>query len=1032
MKTWKEGDIIHDILITKNYRAVNVGSNEKLLLKFLNNYIVRMTICMGKIKEYADEFEKLSKSIVEYLLRDTDVEISQTTPKKDGGYDIIVKCRDGNSWKCALFECKMRKGNLNLRDIAANVIIAFNHGAVAFVAITNYDFTQQLGEELLDFCQHTVLNVKIIIGEELQHILQESSIDITDDLFKFIDIKKTIRKGNFNALRINLDKNIIDQIFPSKEKYNIESPTLIKHIFTDEISNIISALQKEKLIAVTGYLGVGKHQIIQESLIEMNKCFITIDATLHETKDLIVLDILSQIWGLSTIKTFSLFSQNDIQAITEMVGDQYNEKETVELLTALLNSSYADKHISARNNVLLCNYIINILTLHKKDIGFVIYIKKLQFATQEIYDFLIYFIKYLVNNGIGCIFSYDNPEYVLQEGRNPLEQLCHIEQYIECHINLLEQKDAFIYIKKMYPKLSNYVIDMILSKIGTRLYNLSYLLKSLFTDSKMIFVDGSEIIKKLQFYTPNNIPNLLSQSLTNYKNIYPQLFEICYLFECRVPIELCNYIDNLSQSLETLKDVGVFCCKQGIFIAQNEFVQDWIMHAYSNNSPSIQMAALKLLNSTQKITYNPGYINMYRVLGRNQEALSLLEKNLNMLKREKQYTLLRKGLFQAIEISQVSHDHISEVKYLIEILEIITIQKEITTDNAEEYLTRLEYFSKCKILSEKEEYALLFFKLKREFKLGKYTKTTSTTIETAKKYYEGCINKSLTENIGDWLGRICSCYALIVKSIQGNEAALKIFKDALKIFPNSFELRREYLSHIACMQLFEEPLKAFKNYQQILSLFEEEAPDSAALPFHEYGDLAMSQLVAQNLSSAYLLANDAIEIACANGLLDEEGRCLNIRGCIEWCQGSLALAESSFHEAITIMQHSGYTHYLWRSQLNILQLSLVTQNYSDERVTILKKMYTNFYNLLAPKIKSLVKSDAQIFRKTVEYHALLILGVLCDKIANNSKQHLKICKDFELGEHKELYKKDVQSFLSQNYNFIKSPYIQNGYIFFVG
>ena len=81
----------------------------------------------------------------------------------------------------------------------------------------------------------------------------------------------------------------------------------------------------------------------------MNKCFITIDATLHETKDLIVLDILSQIWGLSTIKTFSLFSQNDIQAITEMVGDQYNEKETVELLTALLNSSYADKHISARN-----------------------------------------------------------------------------------------------------------------------------------------------------------------------------------------------------------------------------------------------------------------------------------------------------------------------------------------------------------------------------------------------------------------------------------------------------------------------------------------------------------------------------------------------------------------------------------------------------------------------------------------------------------------------------------------------------------
>ena len=103
------------------------------------------------------------------------------------------------------------------------------------------------------------------------------------------------------------------------------------------------------------------------------------------------------------------------------------------------------------------------------------------------------------------------------------------------------------------------------------------------------------------------------------------------------------------------------------------------------------------------------------------------------------------------------------------------------------------------------------------------------------------------------------------------------------------------------MQLFEEPLKAFKNYQEILNLFKKEAPDSAVLPFHEYGDLAMSQLVARCYDKALLLTNDALEIGRANGLLDEEGRCLNIRGCIEWCQGDLLSAEASFSR--------GFNHY---------------------------------------------------------------------------------------------------------------------------
>ena len=987
---------------------------------------------MGELKEYANEFETISESIVRYLFKDVDAEIVHTDLKKDGGYDIIVNYQQGHSIKRALFECKLRSGNLNLRDIAANVIIAFNHGAIALVAITNYDFTQQTGEELIDFCQHTILNIKILIGEDLQYILKKSNIDITEELYNYIDVKKNLRKDDFKALRINLDENILNQIFSTKTNYQTERNILIEQLFSDKVKYISTALKDGRLIEVTGYLGVGKSMVIEEALKRVNSRIITIDATLYETRDLIILDMLAQIWGMPTVKVFSFFSKKDISSIVEMVGDKYNEKDTIELLTALLDKECTDRHISAIYNVLICDYIINLLVLHEHDIGFAIYIKNLQFVDQEIYDFLIYFSKCIADKSIGGVISYQEPEYELQESRNISERLCHIEKYDICQIELLNKDEALFYITALYPELPLYIAKLIVSRVGTKLYNLLHLLKSLFPDDTVLPMDSNAIIERLQYCTPNNVPNLLAQSLMRYKDIYSTLFELCYLFECRVPIEICNLIENISQDIEHMAHIGIFYCSHGILIAQNEFVHDWIMHAYSNNSPSIQILSAKLLKVIQPNTYNVGYINMYRFLGYNREALALLDKNLFVLKKEKQYTPLKKGLIQAIDISRAAHNYVMEIKYLVQLLEIITIKKEIVTKEAEQYIARLKHYSQFGGFDSEYKYALDFFIFKRDFKLGAYTKPENASIQEARNYYEKCVCREFTNNVDDWLGRICSCYALFVKSTQSNETAKKVFENSLEVFPDSFDLRREYYSHIGCMQLFEKPQVAFDNYQKILNLFEKEMPDSAALPFHEYGDLAMSQLVAKNFEYAHLLVDNALEIVMANGLLDEEGRGLNIRGCIEWCQGDLGLAESSFREATTIMNYSGYTHYVWRSQLNSLQLSLIMGTYCDITLKMLEDTYALFLSLLSIKIESLAKSDSAPFRKTIEYHALIVFGFLWNELAQNEYGYLKICKDFKLGKHNELYQKDVCSFLHGDYNFMDSPYLQNGYIFFVG
>lgn len=982
----------------------------------------------------SDGFENLSKKIIQHLLRDTTAQITQTRSNKDGGYDIVVEYQDDLGIKKAFFECKLRDSNLNLRDIAANVIIAFNHGAVALVAITNHDFTQQTGEELLRFRQSTVLNIKIIVGEEVSRLVDECEIPITSELRDYFCIKKAKRKDDFRVLRLNLSEDILCQIF-CQTIYQVQILDVpIMDLLYKEISDISSSIRKGYLISVAGYLGVGKHEIILSSIKSTKKRMIFIDATFYQSKDLVVLNMLAQIWGIPTPEIFSSFSRKDIDAITESVGGKSNSEETVMILTALMNEEFADRRASAHQNVLLCEYIAKLLTLHSENIGHVVYIKKLQYACKEVYDFLVYLAKHLAKCSIACIVSYQIPEYRSQDGKKPLDILKHVDGYRSHEIKPLTIDVAQTYIEKVYPGIPAYIAKLIVARIGTRLYNLRALLKSILPDTAVLPSDSKSIVQRLSAINPNDISNQIHIILPMYQKDYATLFEALYIFECKIPVEILSLLEVSAQDLNKLETAGLIYCNYGFLVTQNEFIYEWIMSSYSKLSLIIQLRARALLEQFNELhmNYNTERIILYQIIGRERDALNLLDSDLLSLTRDKQYSLLRKELNTAIDIAVAIRDRVKESEYLVSLLEIFTIQKEIHSDEAKQRICQLERCTTYCNTSTHIQYALSFFKLKRAFKLGKYVNETDPSIQQGEIYFDSCINGTITDNTGDWLGRICSCYALLVKETKGNEQALDIFEKALVIFPSSFELRREYYSHIACMQLYEQPLSAFTNYTKILDLFRDEAPDSAALPFHEYGDRAMSQLIACNFEFALELANDALAISQSNGLDDEEGRCLNICGCAQWCLGDLATAETSFREATAIMCNSDYLHYAWRSQLNLLQLIVQTGTYIDTRNEMLKKLYTDFKYLLHRKIGFLSQSKREIFRKTREYHALLALGILWTKIGESSAGYQIICNDFDLNEQKYQYQKDIESLLSGDYSIMDSPYIQDGFIYFVG
>lgn len=194
----------------------------------------------------------------------------------------------------------------------------------------------------------------------------------------------------------------------------------------------------------------------------------------------------------------------------------------------------------------------------------------------------------------------------------------------------------------------------------------------------------------------------------------------------------------------------------------------------------------------------------------------------------------------------------------------------------------------------------------------------------------------------------------------------------------------------------------------------------------------MSQLIAGNYLEAHNLVENAIEISQSNGLLDEEGRNLNIRGCIELCEGRYESAENSFQEATAIMRHAGCLYYVWRSELNYVEIRVLSGTRTPELQRRFEELYHDFSSLLLDKITALIADDTTDFQTTREYHALLVLGLCWTFFGGESLGTHKIIKDFSLQKYEGLYRRHLLDFLNRKPDFTDSPYLKNGYIYLVG
>ena len=306
------------------------------------------------------------------------------------------------------------------------------------------------------------------------------------------------------------------------------------------------------------------------------------------------------------------------------------------------------------------------------------------------------------------------------------------------------------------------------------------------------------------------------------------------------------------------------------------------------------------------------------------------------------------------------------------------------------------------------------------------------------KYYNNCLNGTMRENPGDYLGKLCWNYALYIKETRGNSAALKVFEAASEALPNSHMLRIGYLSHLACILLPSDPQKSYEYYCEIIELVNN-GQTFCDFPFHEYGDKAMCKVLLKEAAKALAHAKVGIRYAESHGVFDEVGRILNIKGCAYLLSNNILKAVKCFREATEIMGYSGYNLYRWRSEMNYVNYSLTASNTVSNKEELRNKLldaYSIFKDALIKKVLNLISSDDD-FLASREFLALLVVGK-CSRQLFDTKENIisgekvaeELCFPDKIKEH---YLEMIEQLTDpQKELTLQSLYVHNGNIFIIG
>lgn len=975
-----------------------------------------------EIKQYWKKFEDLAVEFIQQTYcKSTNYKFIQTRYQKDGGFDAKQEAEVfENDTVLSLLEAKLRNSNLDLRDISASVIIAFNLGAYCIFIVTNHSSTPQLMENIEMFQRKTNLKIKLVDGMQLSKWVEPQQRELTEkgyprELLEYLGKPKrparTKKTKNIEAPpKASIPENPAIEAMSRKNgshvfsHYIFETKQLLKHskALTGELNN-------RAIAVVKGGQGLGKSVLVENArrMLGSEVIFISCDMAYALSCRIFFLQLLSGILGLENYKALMQLESPDKQIIASIAGKTQKHDELEAILLDILQPNDASRWHSDVTSLLLTDYLGSLLTPYLPISNYIFCFHNIEYTPPEVLNFLSLLIETFKTKEIACII----------EIRDPLTSTAFYDpQSWKRHVALFERlatsgcvhniegftkEEAKAYISQRLPGLDDRRAEVVVGAVGNSPLLLDYAVRWL-KEEKIIneYAENQHLIDQFEVFfnsiSPQNAVAVVAQWIELLKAEYnlEDILVLLELFEGSIPLDIFLEISEQRQADELLER-GLAKVEDGYFCVSHHLITQVLQHQ-SNGLSCYRVAKIVLPqllalseqgNETETvqlyiIAFQRACMQWEEVAQSGCDVANRLKQNFQFESACRYFAYAREAAKKIYERSSTAEALQAFIDAAIEELDNAIVVGRIGTPTYRQVIGWVESAVLEMPHNQSEYYssAARYYLLKHNYE--------RLHLDDAKEISESLLNainnSPEIHKKNDLAGRILEECALITKSMNGYDPAHKVYKEYYEKFPSSEAIQVGLLSHISCMNLYHDPDQSINNIRKLIDFVVKKDLRGRFPLFHEYGDIAMASLIAKRYGEAMEHANYCNSLAKANGVWLQQGRAENFIACALWAQGN-SLESVAYHleKSCFMLEKANEGHYLWRSRLNLCSLYIETADSGKREKALALARAVAKHILSSPqRIIITLNKEEQDYRR---YAAALQLYKAFENLGENSE-----------------------------------------------
>ena len=896
------------------------------------------------------DFEKL---IFRLLLDQYGIEESQinylTQSKKDGGYDGIfyIPCTAGEysieeSYLRVLFEAKLRSNvhhDLPLQEFSKALIISINKNADRLIIATNLYFSQRTIDTLFEYSQHTGLEIRFLTSYDIYQWLKNGGSESIKPLLEsheLLDFLKDCYDKNHNRAKASSQQSI----------YNPQLDICPVKIIGDErkkaASEIAQVFHRESgVITVEGEAGIGKSVFTNQVLYDMgqsnNYNIQKIDIEYYRTPRLLFLKLLDHVWHIP-FQILNTLDKNTVEDIVRWIGDRELPNEMRQTLISVFCKSTDDYHrFFDLFNYYLVEYTSQIYSAVKNRKPLLLSFTNINYADEDLLRFLLLLIK-----------KFDKNICILLELRTSL----YINEQVP-------DKVWMDFLGEIY-QLPNLCRRIFISDWNPN--EISQFIRDRMHPFQ-IPAHCVQAIRRRVGHNPLNLDTFLAYIHLNMENgSIPESYLEEYITNC--PIENINHIifllinrlvHTMQYTAELLFMLGILgghapekfltgCIEQPIYGTLDQLLTKtpllWRGQAEIYVSHSLYLAAIQ----------NYNYISAFR----KQELAQRLLEHLDELELDAFHrSSVQVELLQILKINDraalcafdLAQELFQDGQFHASYRYYVTAQ--ICMEQMAVYPTellarcmvgqiccklQLENFTEEELTQElKDCREVLSHSLMPEESAREHF-TAYLIAENQFLHYFGKFQESLAavRNIlsllyrnkcsdVELIGAMWAEYAIAVKETSSLPDALDTFQKAVRICPESKNLRFAQLTHLSERFSSFDPEQAQIYLAQILDL---EPFLNLTDRMHNRVNLATIKFYCGECGKALAEGTELMRETYLLSMRNEEGRLSNLLGCIALYSKDIEKAYRYFQHGVEIFHTKNYVAYLWPLFANLSTLYL--------------------------------------------------------------------------------------------------------------